>query len=766
MELSNPTSLDSSDAITDLRHLNETSILHLIKAKALAKKFHTHVAIPRDCLLLDVDPSAVEASQNYTKNLLESLSLNNKQPVTVFFPGVQCPARQNIINQAIFACAIPENLKPVVQASIDILQLFSTTVYNDVRCIRSYTACLDHNKKLVNLQIANAFIDLHNQNYKILSSLNEIQSEQLRRELYLSKTAQKESTKPLIDLFSVLNIQENIYKPIVMSVAAFLHLRSAGCAKSGKRWHFSRPEFAHKACALMGISEQALSEEVFTTQTGNNFDGQDNYEAFLAGFYGEVYNKVIALLNANFDKFFEKKTQESFSISFFETPGLKPQSNNLDLNDLITNYITDRMTKCYLEQAVYKHQDIYQEEDIHIELGSIDQHLLHQSITAIDAASTTVSAPPNGLFSQLEYCSLLASSVAGNEGFKVMPHVLVQRIINADIVKNSPNSTLNSCTTPGWLKVGHGVNGTWSLEYDIELWSKNARTNPVMYNGWRVFENSTKPNIKTFFNQHASLRQQTSTGLLTAIGGMTLPKRTMTRAMALRKNSVLAAVQHAAQIIDDALNNSEIRTFTILSSSEQKSDKSENLPLQIDVSFLRKQIKTLSLLNVARMHKQGYPEKIMKDAFYQRFLSVMSNEKQQEIGLLQDKDKALKSILNHFDINTTKYKIGKSRILFRNGVIKEMEDKRGVFVKDFVMKLQAHCRGYLVRKKIQGKNVEVIATRCIQRNIRAYLELKTWPWWQLFAKLLPLVETSKTDREMREMKVSFFIEKTVQRHIR
>ena len=58
-----------------------------------------------------------------------------------------------------------------------------------------------------------------------------------------------------------------------------------------------KPEAAHKACALMGITEDELARDIFTTDNQSNFSGAENLYAFLAGFYGEIHQKCTMLVN-------------------------------------------------------------------------------------------------------------------------------------------------------------------------------------------------------------------------------------------------------------------------------------------------------------------------------------------------------------------------------------------------------------------------------------------------------------------------------------
>lgn len=45
------------------------------------------------------------------------------------------------------------------------------------------------------------------------------------------------------------------------------------------------------------------------------------------------------------------------------------------------------------------------------------------------------------------------------------------------------------------------------------------------------------------------------------------------------------------------------------------------------------------------------------------------------------------------------------------------------------------------------------ALLCIQRNINRYMEIKTWSWWRLFARVTPLLNVQRTEEELHNQAV-------------
>ena len=47
------------------------------------------------------------------------------------------------------------------------------------------------------------------------------------------------------------------------------------------------------------------------------------------------------------------------------------------------------------------------------------------------------------------------------------------------------------------------------------------------------------------------------------------------------------------------------------------------------------------------------------------------------------------------------------------------------------------------------------AIYAIQYNIRAFMNVKTWPWMKLYFKIKPLLKSAETEKEMAQMKEDF-----------
>lgn len=146
------------------------------------------------------------------------------------------------------------------------------------------------------------------------------------------------------------------------------------------------------------------------------------------------------------------------------------------------------------------------------------------------------------------------------------------------------------------------------------------------------------------------------------------------------------------------------------------------------------------ILEAARLHRLGFPESVPLTEFIRRF------------GLLGDittKDHTVEEILTLNEIDPSTYRMGLSQVLFRCGILNQLEAKRDELLSDRITQFQAMCRGYLIRKKLAQRRVQELAVRCIQRNVRAFMTVRDWPWWRLLVRVTPLLNVHRTEEQLK-----------------
>ncbi|EDW28735.1 GL18785 [Drosophila persimilis] len=91
------------------------------------------------------------------------------------------------------------------------------------------------------------------------------------------------------------------------------------------------------------------------------------------------------------------------------------------------------------------------------------------------------------------------------------------------------------------------------------------------------------------------------------------------------------------------------------------------------------------------------------------------------------------------------------KVFFRAGVLGQMEEFRDERLGKIMSWMQAWARGYLSRKGFKKLQEQRVALKVVQRNLRKYLQLRTWPWYKLWQKVKPLLNVSRIEDEIARL---------------
>lgn len=88
------------------------------------------------------------------------------------------------------------------------------------------------------------------------------------------------------------------------------------------------------------------------------------------------------------------------------------------------------------------------------------------------------------------------------------------------------------------------------------------------------------------------------------------------------------------------------------------------------------------------------------------------------------------------------------QVFFRAGVLGQMEEFRDERLSRIMSWMQSWARGYLTRKTFKKLQEQRMALTVVQRSLRRYLKLRTWPWWKLWQKVKPLLNASRVEDQI------------------
>ncbi|XP_077113073.1 uncharacterized protein LOC143768264 [Ranitomeya variabilis] len=176
-------------------------------------------------------------------------------------------------------------------------------------------------------------------------------------------------------------------------------------------------------------------------------------------------------------------------------------------------------------------------------------------------------------------------------------------------------------------------------------------------------------------------------------------------------------------------------------------------PGAMDHHLVMHQLRCNGVLEGIRICRKGFPSRILYADFKQRY-KVLNASAIPE-GQFIDSKKAAEKLLGSIDIDHTQYKFGHTKVFFKAGLLGTLEEMRDDKLAQLITRTQAMCRGYLMRVEFQKMMERRESIFCIQYNIRAFMNVKTWPWMKLYFKIKPLLKSAESEKEMANMKEEF-----------
>ncbi|NXI93071.1 MYH1 protein, partial [Psophia crepitans] len=173
----------------------------------------------------------------------------------------------------------------------------------------------------------------------------------------------------------------------------------------------------------------------------------------------------------------------------------------------------------------------------------------------------------------------------------------------------------------------------------------------------------------------------------------------------------------------------------------------------MDHKLVLHQLRCNGVLEGIRICRKGFPNKLLYGDFKQRYRLLNAGVIPE--GQFIDSKKACEKLLSSIEIDHTQYKFGHTKVFFKAGLLGILEEMRDDCLGQLITQTQALCRGYLRRLELKRMLDRRESVFCIQCNIRAFMNVKHWPWMKLYFKIKPLLKSVETEEEMATMKEEF-----------
>ncbi|KAK5966184.1 Myosin-XVIIIa [Trichostrongylus colubriformis] len=532
----------------------------------------------------------------------------------------------------------------------------------------------------------------------------------------------KEAWTRLQHALKELGLSENQLSAVASVLAAILHIQAAGCTPgSAQRAHFLRVAHAQQAAALLGITTEDLGNAVFRGKTSSSTvnskvtatsrisltsrgpDAPEALVSFCAGLYQELFYSIIEFINkallsnaaCTWISVLDY-TGSSFHTSWAEANGQRP----LALNDLVHNYINERVAELFYNVCFVEAQEVYSREQIDVEMEMplvspcpltrlLDQRQQLLSCTDIDRRSEE----KRGLFAILEEESMFPGATDES---------LLERIF---VHLGDESRLIHRGSRPMQFVLEHAMS-CYPTTYDVTGWVKQAQPCESAAAARPLLVQSKSPQLASLFG--ASLPTDAS------------KLRRATQAAQFELNArrsisgFFANISGQIDYVFSSLRRGHRSHFVHCIQPSPNMRSTSGSYETIDVPFVRGQLRSILLIDSIRANNRGYPERVSFRDFRRRFGCLVEDELNSSIDNALDDRAAVSKILEGMDIHQHRYRLGISQVLLSADVLCELEDRRELSLSGLVTAFQRECRRHLASKWLQRRRVLETAIRCIQ----------------------------------------------------
>ncbi|KAM6297638.1 myosin-1B-like isoform 4-T4 [Aegotheles albertisi] len=479
-------------------------------------------------------------------------------------------------------------------------------------------------------------------------------------------------------------------------------------------------EVADKAAYLMGLNSADLLKALCypRVKVGNEYvtKGQT---------VQQVYNSVGALAKAVFEKMFlwmvvrinqqlDTKQPRQYFIGVLDIAGFEIFDFN-SLEQLCINFTNEKLQQFFNHHMFVLEQEEYKKEGIEWEFIDFGMDL---------AACIELIEKPMGIFSILEEECMFPK--ATDTSFK---NKLYDQHLGKSNNFQKPKPAKGKAEAHFSL-----VHYAGTVDYNISGWLDKNK-DPLNETVVGLYQKSSMKTLALLF---ASAAGEAGHGGGGKKGGKKKGSSFQTVSALFREN---------LNKLMTNLRSTHPHFVRCIIPNETKT------PGAMEHELVLHQLRCNGVLEGIRICRKGFPSRILYADFKQRY-KVLNASAIPE-GQFIDSKKASEKLLGSIDVDHTQYKFGHTKVFFKAGLLGLLEEMRDEKLAQLITRTQARCRGYLMRVEYQRMVERRESIFCLQYNIRAFMNVKHWPWMKLFFKIKPLLKSAESEKEMANMKEEF-----------
>ncbi|KAK0398771.1 hypothetical protein QR680_002747 [Steinernema hermaphroditum] len=811
IDRANPNALDRIDDIANLRYLNETSGVHLIRQRYGSTLQYVNAGSQvLTCLTVDTDCAV---NDNLAK--LFRGSRRNQMPAHIYataqqvYRNVQMNAKsQSVILSGVSGSGKTSQLRnfmhylcgvagwtnaltyDTLSAVLGILEAFGNCATrlnkNSSRFLNLLSFGFDNSAALRAAKVQTFLLETSRvtkrpekeSNFHVFYYIWEGADEELRGRLKLDavthpiikpfreeddKEIAREGWRKLLQAMELLNISREERDAICNILGAIIHLC---CAEStptvASKANFLRATNAEIAASLLGVPFESLYQAVFrgkaftapsaSKKTSlNRFSMSNRVEdgqQALNNFVQALYRHLFVSITA----LINRRTSSGSSltwINMLDCPG-----SNFNLN-----WTKEYQSKpSSLTDLIYNYANERLSELFH-DSSFRDLAQLYESEQVEVDVEHPISCPHTltRLFDQKQH--LLNSTDINKrsaekrgllwilEEESMFPGASDDALLERIFVHLGDSHLVSRCSEPKQLSVLHGMKA-FNVRYSVDGWVKQAQPTSARDSLQSLLSSSSSPVISSYASMQMSYVE--SEAKLRRLTHSIQTLESAARADSSRAASgFCSGVLMQLDYIISTINRAAKVHFVYCVQPYTTADISGCDSLAMDVPYVRQQLRSVLLIDAVRSHNRGYAERISFRDFRRRFQCLVP---QDSISAMLDDRTATMKILERMNIREHRYRLGISQALMRSDVLTELEDCRDLGLSGVIVGFQQACRLHLARRWLARRRIQEVAIRCIQRNANAYMKIREWSWWKLYNRVVPILPTAREDEVHRSLK--------------
>ncbi|XP_063310710.1 unconventional myosin-XVIIIb isoform X1 [Pelobates fuscus] len=631
----------------------------------------------------------------------------------------------------------------------------------------------------------------------------------LRSELHLHQMAESHSfgispyVKPeekqkasaafmqLQSAMEALGFTVNEQKAIWHVLAGIYHLGAAGACRVGRK-QFMVFDWANNAANVLGCDCEELSTAVFKhhlkqiieqvtsgarggnqeddTKSVHKMTGVECVEGMAAGLYEELFAAIISLINRSFSS--SLLTLASImvvDIPGFQNPRHQKKERAANFEELCHNYVHERLQGLFYKRTFGATMERFNEENIEVPFDLPDDSPL-TTTAVIDQTTLQLNIQANNQMEEKKGLLWILDE-----------EVLIQRSTDKTILDRlcsyfeikgddmQSNGPIRKCEQALQFEIHHQL-GKDPVRYDVSNWINKAKLNLSAENAIQVLHQSRMDYIKDLFLPRAKfpLICRSLAGMegksQQALQRISCVRKTFASSFAaVRRKSVCAQIKLQVDALMNLLKRSQTHFVhcmvprQVIDGTECKISPpcrgaaGDPINAAIDVPTVRIQLAGAQLLDAMRLCRIGYSDRMGLTEFRLRFQVLALPNMKKYISTYEpvDERKALEELFQLLDLEKKSIVMGCSQVFMKAGVLSRLEKQREKMISQSMNLFQASCRGFLCRQKFKKLKIQLIALKCIQKNIRKFYCIRDWLWWQVMCYIRPRLTVNVDEEKFR-----------------